>query len=61
MWKTQNKLKAVSDICRDSAQVFLATMLVEPIVRGGINATLIGAGLSLSLIFWLLSLASVQD
>ena len=48
--------KTLSEISRDIAQVFFASMFVGPIVTGMIKQDFIVLGLLLSVTFWIISL-----
>ena len=52
------KFRTLSEIARDTAQVFFASMFVGPLISGGqINWPVIISGSLLTLIFWALSLS----
>jgi hypothetical protein len=55
------KFKALSDIYRDIAQVFFASMFVGPLATGAVRWQLLISGLILSTVFWLFCLSAVEQ
>ncbi|MBI2053285.1 MAG: hypothetical protein HYT41_00875 [Candidatus Sungbacteria bacterium] len=58
---TASRLKIISDIVRDIAQVFFASAFVVPIVNGEAKLFFIIGGLLLSLAFWYWSIALIRE
>jgi len=61
MYLTVSRLKIISDIVRDVAQVFFASAFVGPIVSGEATLFFIIGGLLLSLAFWYWSIALIRE
>ena len=61
MTKVLFKIDALSEINRDIAQVFFASVFIGPLVAGITGWALPISGLILSLIFWSLSLLSSRE
>ena len=55
------KLKTISDISRDIAQVFFASVFIGPLVSGSENLSMLMAGIFLAFIFWYLSVGLVGN
>jgi hypothetical protein len=49
------RLRIVSEIAKDIAQVCFASVVLEPLMRGNANMFTFALGLSLALIPWVLS------
>ncbi|TSD05033.1 MAG: hypothetical protein Greene071436_16 [Parcubacteria group bacterium Greene0714_36] len=49
------RIRTLSDINKDIAQVFFAAVFVGPLIEGSTNGWLVLAGLILSLAFWFIS------
>ncbi|OHA03459.1 MAG: hypothetical protein A3J58_03630 [Candidatus Sungbacteria bacterium RIFCSPHIGHO2_02_FULL_52_23] len=61
MYLTVSRLKIISDIFRDIAQVFFVSVLVGPIVSGETSILIIMAGLALALGCWYTSILLQRD
>ena len=61
MYLTVSRLKIISDIFRDIAQVFFASVLVGPIVSGETSVLILLAGLMLALGSWYTSVLLQRD
>ncbi len=55
-----NRSAVVSEISRDISQVFFASIFVDPIMRGGIDARLVIAGLILAMMGWCVSIVIIK-
>jgi hypothetical protein len=49
-------LQVLSEISRDTAQIFFASVFISPLISNVFSIFLVCAGLLLSLIFWYLSI-----
>jgi hypothetical protein len=55
------KTDALSEIARDIAQIFFASLFVGPLVTNSFNLALMLLGLTLAVIFWLVGLALIKS
>jgi hypothetical protein len=55
------KTKTLSEISRDAAQVFFASVMVDPIINGSFRASLFFAGFGISMSIWVLSLLLAKE
>ena len=51
------KIDAISDICKDAGQVFLATMFIDPIVSKNTNVATILIAIGLMCVSWSIGLS----
>ncbi len=51
------KFDSISDICKDTGQVFFASMLIDPVLKQSFNAPIILIGLAATLAAWSAGLA----
>ena len=49
---TPARLRIVSEIARDSAQVFFASVFIQPIVTGNSSILMFASGALLSILWW---------
>lgn len=56
-----NRLIIISEIMRDVAQVFFASVAIAPIMSGVINIRTFSAGILFSLVLWLLSIIIIKQ
>ena len=54
------RLEFISEICKDSAQIFFGILAVESFTKSEIRWDLVGAGLLLALIFWAAGIISFK-
>lgn len=57
---TGGKIKVISEISRDIAQIFFGLVFLGPLVTGQIDWVLIVFGLSLSVAPWILSIILIK-
>ncbi len=57
---TRPRVEALSEISADVAQIFFATLFIEPIVHGSVDAVVTGLGLALALVAWAVSVVLRQ-
>jgi len=53
-------VEALSEISADIAQIFFATLFIEPIVRGSVDVIVTALGLALALVTWAASIVLRQ-
>jgi hypothetical protein len=58
---SHNRSTAFAETLRDIAQVFFASILIDPIVSKTANWWLFCSGLLLSLVFWILGIYLIKD
>ena len=54
------KTIAISEIIRDIAQIFFASVVIAPIMSGIVNGFTFFVGISFSIVLWLLSIAIIK-
>ena len=60
MTLTKSRLQVISEIARDLAQVFFASVFLEPLITGNANIYSFVLGLILALASWYLSIVLVK-
>ena len=55
------RANVISEICRDIAQVFFASVLIDPIIRFEFKPFVIVVGVLLSLAAWYVSLIVIKN
>lgn len=56
-----NRVKVYSDIFRDAAQIFFASVVVGPIIGGDPNPFVLLIGLAFSFVLWYYSIILVKN
>ncbi len=56
-----NRIGVISEISRDVAQVFFASVLVDPIIRGEFRPFVMGVGILISLTTWYVSVIIIKN
>ena len=57
---TKPRISAIAEILRDAGQVFLASILVEPLIGQSANWLSIISGITLSIFCWIVSLLIIK-
>ena len=61
MQLSDSRSKVLSEITRDTAQIFFASMFIGPLLNSGeINWSIVFSGFILAFIFWIFSLSLVK-
>lgn len=58
---TAFRLKIISEILRDIAQIFFASVFIGPLISGETNVVIVTVGLALSVGFWYTSILLVKE